>query len=303
MSTTAASTPSAEVPDMSPMTFIGAGGYAKARARSRNWIGSQYNDNVDEPENPVGRMSRAAKGVAMELGFVGLGKMGMNMVQRLRQGRHQLVAYDLSPDLVREAESFGCVGAKSLEDLVAKLKPPRAIWIMVPSGAPTESTVNTVAGLLQSGDTLIDGGNTHFHDDVRRADALKKIGLHYIDAGTSGGIWGLKLGYCLMVGGDEATCERLEPIFRTLAPPDGYMYVGPPGAGHFVKMVHNGIEYTMLQAYGEGFEIIRASEFGAGVDLGKLSHLWNQGSVIRSWLLELAELAFANDPQLDKIKG
>jgi len=283
------------------MTFIGAGGYAKERARSRNWIGSQYNDNVDEPENPVGRMSRAAKGVAMELGFVGLGKMGMNMVQRLRQGRHQLVAYDLSPDLVREAESFGCVGAKSLEDLVAKLKPPRAIWIMVPSGAPTESTVNTVAGLLQSGDTLIDGGNTHFHDDVRRAEALTKMGLHYIDAGTSGGVWGLKLGYCLMVGGEESLVTRLAPIFSTLAPENGWAHMGSHGAGHYVKMVHNGIEYSMMQGYAEGFELMSKSQYS--LDLARIADLWMHGSVVRSWLLELIASALQKDPKLDGLKG
>jgi 6-phosphogluconate dehydrogenase len=237
----------------------------------------------------------------MELGFIGLGKMGMNMVQRLRQGRHQLVAYDLSLDLVREAESFGCVGAKSLEDLVAKLKPPRAIWIMVPSGAPTESTVNTVAGLLQSGDTLIDGGNTHFHDDVRRAEALKKMGLHYVDAGTSGGVWGLKLGYCLMVGGEENLVKRLAPIFSTLAPENGWAHMGSHGAGHYVKMVHNGIEYSMMQGYAEGFELMSKSQYN--LDLASIAELWLHGSVVRSWLLELSAAALKDDPKLEGLKG
>jgi 6-phosphogluconate dehydrogenase len=237
----------------------------------------------------------------MQLGFIGLGKMGMNMVARLRQGRHDLVTYDLSPDLVRESEALGCVGANSLDDLVSHLKPPRAIWIMVPSGVPTEGTVNTVAGLLQSGDILIDGGNTHFHDDVRRAAVLKNMGLHYVDAGTSGGVWGLKLGYCLMVGGEESVVKMLSPIFTTLAPENGWARMGSHGAGHYVKMIHNGIEYSMMQGYAEGFELMSKSQYG--LDLAKIADLWLHGSVVRSWLLELTAAALKEDPKLEGLKG
>lgn len=237
----------------------------------------------------------------MELGFIGLGKMGMNMVTRLRQGGHQVVVYDLSPDLMREAESVGCVPSKSLEDLVSKLKSPRAVWVMVPSGSPTESTINTVAPLLKAEDIIIDGGNTHFHDDVRRAASLKKMSIHYVDAGTSGGIWGLKLGYCLMVGGELEIVNKLAPIFTTLAPPNGWAYMGSNGAGHYVKMVHNGIEYSMMQGYAEGFELMSKSNFN--LDLAKIAHLWMQGSVVRSWLLELSASALKEDPKLEGIKG
>ena len=239
----------------------------------------------------------------MQLAMIGLGRMGANMTERLLKGGHQVAVYDRSPDAIRASAQKGATACASLEEIVKTLTPPRAVWVMVPAGAPTIDTIAKLGSLLSSGDAVIDGGNSYWKDGQAQAKELAAKGIQLVDAGTSGGIWGLKVGYCLMVGGDKATCDRLDPIFRTLAPPDGYMYVGPPGAGHFVKMVHNGIEYAMLQAYGEGFEIIRASEFGPGVDLGKLSHLWNQGSVIRSWLLELAELAFANDPKLDKIKG
>jgi 6-phosphogluconate dehydrogenase len=237
----------------------------------------------------------------MELGFVGLGKMGMNMVARLREGRHDVVAYDLSPELIKQAESLGARGAPSLDVLISKLKPPRAIWIMVPSGAPTESTVNNVASLLQSGDILIDGGNTHFHDDVRRAAVLKTRGLHYVDAGTSGGVWGLKLGYCLMVGGEEGVVKALAPIFTTLAPENGWAYMGSHGAGHYVKMVHNGIEYSMMQGYAEGFELMSKSDYK--LELGRIAELWMHGSVVRSWLLELTAAALKEDPKLEGLKG
>jgi 6-phosphogluconate dehydrogenase len=237
----------------------------------------------------------------MELGFIGLGKMGMNMVTRLRQGGHQVVVYDLSPDLMRQAESAGCVASKSLEELVSKLKSPRAVWVMVPSGAPTESTINSVAALLKADDIIIDGGNTHFHDDVRRAAALKKMSIHYVDAGTSGGIWGLKLGYCLMVGGEQEIVNKLAPIFTTLAPANGWAYMGSNGAGHYVKMVHNGIEYSMMQGYAEGFELMSKSDFN--LDLAKIADLWMQGSVVRSWLLELSASALKEDPKLQGIKG
>jgi len=237
----------------------------------------------------------------MQLGFVGLGKMGLNMVTRLTRGGHAIVAFDRSADAVAKAEAAGAKGAASLDALVAALLPPRSVWVMVPSGAPTESTVEALGGLLSRGDAIIDGGNTNFHDDVRRAETLAEKGIQYIDAGTSGGIWGLTEGYCLMVGGDEATCARLEPIFLTLAPPDGYLRVGASGAGHYVKMIHNGIEYGLMQAYAEGFDLMHASAYQ--LDLGKISALWNHGSVVRSWLLELAARALAQDGNLDKLKG
>nr|MBI3613003.1 decarboxylating 6-phosphogluconate dehydrogenase [Nitrospirota bacterium] len=237
----------------------------------------------------------------MELGFIGLGKMGMNMVTRLQQGKHRVVAYDRTADLIKQAESVGCVGAASLEDMISKLKAPRIVWIMVPSGAPTEETVNKVAALLSAGDIIIDGGNSNFHDDSRRGAALKKKNIHYVDAGTSGGIWGLKLGYCLMVGGDKAVIDQLAPIFKTLAPENGWAYMGGHGAGHYVKMVHNGIEYSMMQGYAEGFELMSKSEYK--LDLPKIADLWMQGSVVRSWLLELTAGALKQDPKLEGLKG
>jgi 6-phosphogluconate dehydrogenase len=239
----------------------------------------------------------------MQMGMVGLGRMGANMVQRLMDGGHQCSVYDRSPDAVKQSAAAGATGCDSLASLVKSLSAPRAVWVMVPSGPPTIDTINTLGGLLEKGDTIIDGGNSYWKEGQKQAKELAAKGIFLVDAGTSGGIWGLKEGYCLMVGGDPAACKRIEPIFLTLAPKDGYMYVGAAGAGHFVKMVHNGIEYAMLQAYGEGFEIIKASEFGAGLDFGQISHLWNQGSVIRSWLLELSELAFKADPGLEKIAG
>lgn len=237
----------------------------------------------------------------MDIGFVGLGKMGMNMVTRLRQGDHRIVVFDRNTALIKQAEERGCVGAASLEDMVAKLPTPRAVWIMVPSGPPTEETVRTVAGLLESEDIIVDGGNTKFHDDVRRAGELKSRNIHYIDAGTSGGIWGLTIGYCLMVGGKAAPIQRLKPIFQTLAPENGWAHVGDHGAGHYVKMVHNGIEYSMMQGYAEGFELMAKSEYG--LNLGQIADLWMHGSVIRSWLLELAANALKEDPKLEKLKG
>ena len=237
----------------------------------------------------------------MEIGFIGLGKMGMNMVTRLRRGQHRVVVYDRTTDLVKQAEQQGCVGATSLADLAAKLTAPRTVWIMVPSGPPTEETIRQMAALLTSGDTIVDGGNTRFHDDLRRHAELKSKGLHYVDAGTSGGIWGLANGYCLMVGGDRAVVERLSPVLTTLAPPNGWAHVGGPGAGHYVKMVHNGIEYSMMQGYAEGFELMAKS--GYDLDLARIADLWMQGSVVRSWLLELAAAALKEDPKLEKLKG
>jgi 6-phosphogluconate dehydrogenase len=239
--------------------------------------------------------------MGMEIGFIGLGKMGMNMVTRLRQGMHKVVVYDRTANLVAQAEKEGCIGAESLDDLASKLASPRAVWIMVPSGAPTEETVHAVAARLESDDIVIDGGNTKFHDDVRRAATLKKKGLHYVDVGTSGGIWGLEIGYCLMVGGEQPIVTRLAPVFETLAPPSGWAHLGGHGAGHYVKMVHNGIEYSMMQGYAEGFELMSKSEHR--LDLAKVAQVWMHGSVVRSWLLELAARALAEDPRLERLKG
>ncbi len=237
----------------------------------------------------------------MQIGFVGLGRMGLNMVTRLVRGGHPVVAYDRSADAVARADAAGAKGVSTLEALIEGLTAPRAIWVMVPSGDPTESTVASLSRLLSPGDTIVDGGNTNFHDDVRRAHTLEAKGIEYIDAGTSGGIWGLQEGYCLMVGGTVEACKRLEPIFLTLAPADGYLRVGEHGAGHYVKMIHNGIEYGMMQAYAEGFELMHASDYK--VDLGSVAALWNHGSVVRSWLLELAARALAEDGDLSGLKG
>jgi 6-phosphogluconate dehydrogenase len=237
----------------------------------------------------------------MELGFIGLGKMGLNMVTRLRRDGHRVVVYDRSSEAIARAEGIGADGADSLENLVKRLAPPRAVWVMVPAGAATESTVMDLGRLMSAGDAIIDGGNTNYRDDVRRAGELKEKGISYIDAGTSGGIWGLQEGYCLMVGGDADVCKRLEPVFLTLAPPDGYLRVGTSGAGHYVKMIHNGIEYGLMQAYAEGFELMHASDFH--IDTAKVASLWLRGSVVRSWLLDLIAGALARDPRLEGFGG
>jgi 6-phosphogluconate dehydrogenase len=237
----------------------------------------------------------------MQLGFVGLGRMGLNMVTRLTRVGHQVVAFDRSPDAVGRAKDAGAQGAASLDALTAALAPPRAVWVMVPAGPPTEATIEALGRLLSPDDTVIDGGNTHFHDDIRRAEALKARRIHYVDAGTSGGIWGLQEGYCLMVGGEASVCQRLEPIFLTLAPKDGYLRVGDHGAGHYVKMLHNGIEYGLMQAYAEGFELMHESQYR--IDLAAVSALWNHGSVVRSWLLELIARALAADPDLKELRA
>jgi 6-phosphogluconate dehydrogenase len=230
----------------------------------------------------------------MQLGFVGLGKMGGNMVHRIhRDSDHAVVAFDFDHDAVETARSYGADGAETLEDLVSKLEAPRLVWVMVPSGDPTESTVRQLGELLEPGDTVVDGGNTNWHDDIRRASMLDEKGIHYIDVGTSGGIWGLEVGYCMMVGGHEESVKRLAPILDVLAPPDGWHHFGDAGAGHFVKMVHNGIEYGIMQAYAEGFELMHKSKFP--IELQQVAHVWNQGSVIRSWLCELAEKAFEEE--------
>ena len=237
----------------------------------------------------------------MELGMIGLGRMGANMTERLVLGGHKVITYDRSAEAIQRVVDKGAVGAASLADFVKKLSLPRAIWLMVPSGDPVDQTMDQLLPSLAKGDILIDGGNSNYKDSMRRAEKMKTHGMHFIDAGTSGGIWGLQNGYCMMVGGEKEIVSWLEPIFLTLAPKDGYLHAGPNGAGHFVKMIHNGIEYGMMQAYGEGFELLRASQFD--LDLAKISHLWNQGSVVRSWLLELCESAFEKDPKLDAIKG
>ncbi len=237
----------------------------------------------------------------MELGMIGLGRMGANMAERLLRDGHRVISYDRSAEAIQRVVDKGALGAHSLSDFVKQLTPPRAVWLMVPSGDPVDQTIEQLLPNLAKGDVLIDGGNSNYKDSIRRADKVKQQGLSFVDAGTSGGVWGLQIGYCMMIGGEKDIVERLEPIFKTLAPPDGYLHVGPSGAGHFVKMIHNGIEYGMLQAYGEGFELLKASQYE--LDLAKISHLWNQGSVVRSWLLELAESAFQRDPQLAAIKG
>ena len=228
----------------------------------------------------------------MQLGMVGLGRMGANMAERLRRGDHEVIGYDRDPAVSEVA---------SLSELVNKLQTPRMAWVMVPAGDPTEKTIQELAGLLEKGDLIVDGGNSNFRDSMRRGAELEERGLLFMDAGTSGGIWGLEIGYCLMVGGSDDAFRRAEPALKTLAPEDGFAHVGPAGAGHFTKMVHNGIEYAMLQSYAEGFEILEASQFD--LDLHQLAALWNHGSVVRSWLLELAESAFAKDPKLSEIRG
>ena len=238
----------------------------------------------------------------MRIGFIGLGKMGMNMVERLLNSGHEVVVYARTQDTVKKAEGKGAIGAKSLQDVLSKLKKPKIIWLMVPAGDATEETINNTASFLEEGDIVIDGGNSFYKDSIRRAETLTKRKISFIDAGTSGGIWGLKSGYCLMIGGDKDVFRNLEPIFRSLAPENGYAHVGPIGAGHFVKMVHNGIEYALLQGYAEGFEILHSKK-ELNLNLQNIAYLWNQGSVIRSWLLELAENAFKNDPSLSSIKG
>ncbi len=240
----------------------------------------------------------------MELGMIGLGRMGGNMAQRLLQGGHHVVAYDPQAEAVQTVVRQGAVGASSIADLVAKLAKPRAVWVMVPAGEPTESTVNAVADALAPGDAVIDGGNSNYKESMRRAAALKERGIAFLDAGTSGGVWGLTEGYSLMIGGDPGVFRRLEPIFQTLAPGSdkGYGHVGPAGAGHFVKMVHNGIEYGLMQAYAEGFELMEAkSEFN--LDLARIAEIWRHGSVVRSWLLDLTAVALGDDPKLESLEG
>ena len=240
----------------------------------------------------------------MELGLVGLGRMGANMARRLILGGHRVVTYDLDAGAVANSGDFGAEGADSLSALVAMLTPPRAVWLMLPHGKPTEDTIATVAALLSSGDAILDGGNANYKDTMRRGEELKPQGIDLIDVGTSGGIWGLTTGFCLMVGGLDAPVKRLEPAFRTLAPSEttGYSHVGPSGAGHFVKMVHNGVEYALMESYAEGFELLSAKqEFD--LDLAAIAETWRHGAVVRSWLLDLAAAALKEDPRLESLQG
>ncbi|MDP9120781.1 MAG: decarboxylating 6-phosphogluconate dehydrogenase [Acidobacteriota bacterium] len=264
----------------------------------------------------------------MQIGMVGLGRMGGNMVRRLLRGAHQCVVYDRNPQQVEELVKEGATGASSLADLTAKLTAPRIVWLMLPSGEITESAVHEVAALLSPGDVVIDGGNTYYKDDVRRARELAARGVHYMDAGTSGGIWGLERGYCLMIGGDRGSAQRLDPVWKTLAPgrgdipptpgregkggtaAEGYLHCGPAGAGHFVKMIHNGIEYGLMQAYAEGFDIMRNAsslelpeEHRFDLDLADVAEVWRRGSVVSSWLLDLAAIALAESPTLAEYTG
>jgi 6-phosphogluconate dehydrogenase len=264
----------------------------------------------------------------MQIGMIGLGRMGANMTRRLMKGSHECVVYDQKKENVQALVAEGATGASSLEELVQKLSPPRAVWIMLPSGVPVEETVNALANLLSPKDAIIDGGNSFYKDDVRRNRTVESRGIHYMDVGTSGGVWGLERGYCMMIGGDQETAERLNPIFATLAPgggnipktagrekmkstaEEGYLYCGPSGSGHFVKMVHNGIEYGLMQAYAEGFDILRGANSdnlpaGLSYDLNlpDIAELWRRGSVISSWLLDLTAIALAGDKSLDGFTG
>ena len=239
----------------------------------------------------------------MRVGFVGLGRMGYNMVTRLARDGHEVVATTRDQAKVAAiAREPNVTGAGTIEELVAQLKPPRAVWVMVTAGPATDETIQRVAERLAPGDCIVDAGNSYYRDSIRHAQELGARGLAFMDEGTSGGVWGLQNGYCLMIGGERTTFERLEPVFKSLAPPDnGYLLCGPAGAGHFVKMIHNGIEYGMMQAIGEGFEVLERSQYD--FNLGQIAGLWNKASVVRSWLIELAALAFEKDPRLERIRG
>ena len=238
----------------------------------------------------------------MKLGMIGLGKMGGNMTERLMKGGHEVVVFDRSPEAIARYVSLGSQGASDAADMITKLGSPRVVWIMVPAGKPVDDTIAALLPGMSKGDVIIDGGNSNFHDTMRRAAALRQEGIEFVDSGTSGGIWGLANGYCLMVGASDEAFALCEPIFRTLAPPDGYAHMGPSGAGHYVKMIHNGVEYGMLQAYAEGYEILHASR-DFDLDLKKIASVWNHGSVVRSWINELAEAAFEKDTDLSALKG
>jgi len=238
----------------------------------------------------------------MRLAMIGLGRMGGNMTERLMKGGHEVVAFDRTRDVVDKYVMHGATAAYSITDVPPKLKAPRIVWIMVPAGKPVDETIAQLLPGLSKGDVIIDGGNSNFRDSMRRAADLQGKGIHFVDSGTSGGIWGLANGYCLMIGASPEAFKLCEPIFKTLAPPDGYAHMGPPGSGHYVKMIHNGIEYGALQAYAEGYEILHASK-DFKLDLHKIAAVWNRGSVVRSWLNELAELAFEKDANLSELRG
>jgi 6-phosphogluconate dehydrogenase len=239
----------------------------------------------------------------MQIGFVGLGRMGGNMVHRiLRDSDHEVIAWNRTPEPVQEAVGHGAGAAESLEDLVQKLDKPRHIWLMIPAGAPTQQTLETLLELCDEGDLIIDGGNSKWTDSQKNGELAREHGLEFLDVGTSGGVWGLQVGYCMMVGGSDDAVARLAPVLDVLAPPDGWGHMGPNGAGHYVKMVHNGVEYGIMQAYAEGFELMHATDWE--LDLHAIAHLWNQGSVVRSWLCELLELAFEQEGnELEDIRG
>jgi 6-phosphogluconate dehydrogenase len=237
----------------------------------------------------------------MKIGFIGLGKMGLNMVHRLLKDNHKIVVFNRSKEQVKEAEKLGAIASETIKDLIDKLGRRKVIWLMVPSGKPVDENIETILPLLQKDDIIVDGGNSYFKETIARSKRCEQNGINFVDCGTSGGIWGLKEGYCLMYGGNKNAVEYCEPIFKSLAPENGYLYCGESGAGHFVKMVHNGIEYGMMQAYAEGFEILEKSQFN--IDLTAVSKVWQYGSVVRSWLLDLAHLALTDDPELKNIKG
>ncbi len=234
----------------------------------------------------------------MKIAMVGLGRMGMNMARRLIQGGHEVHVYNRTFEKAVSLEKEGAKAFRTLEELVDSLPTPRLVWLMLPAGKATDEHIEKLMPLLQPQDVMVEGGNSYYKDDIRRAKNLAQKGIEYVDAGVSGGIWGLEKGYCMMLGGSKDIYDRISPVLDTLAPPDGHLYCGATGSGHFVKMVHNGIEYGMMQAYAEGFDILQASDYEQGLDYAKLSHLWNQGSVVRSWLLELLEDVFSGDPRL-----
>lgn len=236
----------------------------------------------------------------MKIAMVGLGKMGGNMTERLLKDGHEVVVWNITPEPIEKYAKKGAIPSTSLADMVKKLPKPRVVWLMVPAGKPVDQNIRELKKVLKKGDVIIDGGNSEWQDSLKRAKSLKSSGIHFVDCGVSGGVWGLKEGYCLMYGGDKKICEHVEPIFKTLAPKNGYLYCGSEGSGHYVKMVHNGIEYGMLQAYGEGFAVLESSQFD--LDLKAISKVWQYGSVIRSWLLELAERVFDEDPSLDDLE-
>ncbi len=239
----------------------------------------------------------------MQIAMIGLGRMGMNMTKRLLGGGHQVIAYNRTPNKTDQIAKEGAIGAYSLGDVAEKLSTPRVVWLMLPAGKAVDDHIDQLKEILSPDDIVIDGGNTYYKDDIRRGDLLAEKGIKFMDAGVSGGIWGLEKGYCLMVGGSKEIYEYVMPVFQTLAPEEGALHCGAIGSGHFVKMVHNGIEYGMMQAYAEGFEIMNASPYAESMDFAKIAHLWNQGSVVRSWLLELAEAAFSKNANLSDITG